>query len=107
MRVLVKLCSVVAAVLTTGTAVADGIVLRPGHAAADVPCAAAPKAFTAAVTFRPEQVPQNLAIPGFVFSCGDALSNGFALRLQSQGENYVVQLCRGDGKGCSDWVNML
>ena len=107
MRVVVRFCPVVAALLTAGTAAGGGIVLRPGHAAADVPYAAAPKAFTAAVTFRPEQVPQNLAIPGFVFSCGDALSNGFALRLQSQGENYVVQLCRGDGKGCSDWVNML
>ena len=82
-----------------------GIALRPGHAAVDVPFASAPKAFTAAATFRPEQVPQNLAIPGFVYACGDALSNGFALRLQSQGENYVVQLCMGDGKGAAAWVN--
>ena len=72
----------------------------------DVPYAASPRAFTVAVSFRAEFVPQNIAIPGFVATCGDALSNGFAIRLQPQGEKYVLQLCMGDSrrKGRSVWI---
>ena len=103
-------CSCLAALLVAlavvGAAQAVDIRLQPRHLAMDVPYAASPRAFTVAVSFRAEFVPQNIAIPGFVATCGDALSNGFAIRLQPQGEKYVLQLCMGDSrrKGRSVWI---